>query len=798
MTYRTVNLVGFYEIASVSSTAITLVDPELVNPNWNYVDFTGLGTTGYAQNVSMAKNAVVQDLDLSGEYTVSAVTSDTLTLTSPEGVNTDWNILAALGGGETSALSAHVAKAPQENWIGPFTIVDPEATVVVANFVALNGLYKDDGKRQTAFPITLELELTPVDLDDDPIGPPETFTAVIDGNTKGREARAVTLVAEPTFTGRCQARARRVTQGDYSFKGTVVDEVKWKDLYALSPTELADFGDITTVHARTYATSGALALKERELNMLVTRKVPHRISGTTFSAPVATRSADDIMVAICTDPLIGNRPLSELDLDAIYGAAQRVREYFESDEATEFSVTLDDDNVSLEETLSTLASTIFCTAIRRGSRIELVEEIATDDSVLLFNHRNKLPGSERRSVRFGPLSEHDGIELEYTSPDDDSPAVIYIPEDRSAVNPRLVKMPTARSHLQAHWSAWRAWNKLRYQNTTTQFDATQEAALVAANTRILVADNTRSDTQDGDIVSQDLLELETSQPVTLEPGKTYTIFLQHVDGTVEALSATAGSDEHHVQLAQAPRLDLSVAPDNYARATYQIVEDDAARSNSFLVVAKEPRDRFTYGLEAINYSGLYYQDDVTRLWLRLTETPIDRSAWAVDVEPVGGALTTDAERGQVWETTATGHVITLTDVIGPASYTKLAWVRPSSSGHILSSASGSLGEVFRWASGSVHAGHETLSDVSAVVASGQWSHVAVTYDADSETMALYVNGQSMAVATGISQRGLANLQALGYGGSNALVGRVAELRLLSRALSSRDVHDAWLSTQPPG
>src|SRR5690606_13800161 len=111
----------------------------------------------------------------------------------------------------------------------------------------------------------------------------------------------------------------------------------------------------------------------------------------------------------------------------------------------------------------------FCTAYRRGNIINLSFERETTDSVLLFNHRNKLPGSETRTVRFGNADNFDGVAYSYIDPEDDAIITRYLPDDQSAINPQDVESIGVRTHLQAYWLASRIWNTIRYQNTVTEF-----------------------------------------------------------------------------------------------------------------------------------------------------------------------------------------------------------------------------------------------------------------------------------------------------------------------------------------
>ena len=82
----------------------------------------------------------------------------------------------------------------------------------------------------------------------------------------------------------------------------------------------------------------------------------------------------------------------------------------------------------------------------------------------------------------------------------------------------------------------------------------QSNTQMVINDRILVADNTRSDTQDGEVIDQSSLLLTLSQKVTFDGIHSYTIYLQHPDSTVEAIAIVAGPDPNQVVLFSPPTL----------------------------------------------------------------------------------------------------------------------------------------------------------------------------------------------------------------------------------------------------
>src|SRR5690606_25490688 len=118
--------------------------------------------------------------------------------------------------------------------------------------------------------------------------------------------------------------------------------------------------------------------------------------------------------------------------------------------------------------LSMIAEAVYCKAYRRGSVLRLFFERQTEDSSLLFNHRNKVPGSEQRTDQFGNAEGNDGIEYQWIDPDNDAPVTIYLPEDRSAVNPKRIESVGVRIYEQAYLHAWRAWNKIQFQDEVAE------------------------------------------------------------------------------------------------------------------------------------------------------------------------------------------------------------------------------------------------------------------------------------------------------------------------------------------
>lgn len=596
---------GVYQILEViSSTVIKLQNPENVDPVfWNTsIDHLAFGNIGGNKDVNF---------DYSGVFLISSLTDENLNLDDPGETNVFWDdeLQYELSYPQADGY-ASVGLATLKP-IGPFQINHKNATSVLVNIVAANGLYSlNDKQYQSDLVIELDIIITPVDISGSPTGSSITHSKIIQGSGIQRELIGSTFEITFPATDNLTVEVIRTTFPIVGTGGAVSDTIRFQSLYAQSDLGVIDFGNLTLIQTKVEPNVDDKTIGGA-LTMEVTRKLPQRIGTTnTFTSDLyPTNNIADIICAISLDPYIGNRDIDELDVDNIYNTSAEIDTYFNNPDCSEFSYTFDNSNMTFEEILTTISAAAFCTAYRQGNKIKLFFEKETDTSVRLFNHRNKIPKSETRVVTFGNVNDYDGIEMSWVDPSTNEVEIFYIPSDKSAINAKSFTAIGVRNLSQAHRLAYRAWNKIRYQNVTTEFKATQEADPLVLGERILVADNTRSSTQDGEVVDQNILELTLSQRTIFEDNENYTIFLSHVDGTVQSIEVTAGSDDFKVILAEAPTLSLALDVDLYARTVYQVVKDGGNASRAFLVVEKEPLDNFTSDLKAVLYDERFYQND---------------------------------------------------------------------------------------------------------------------------------------------------------------------------------------------
>lgn len=744
---------------------------------------------------------------LDGDYVVSSVTDSTVILADPALVNSDWTILQTFfPGTQTAFLNTNRGaftgvRIIRRRWVGPFDVLVKDNETIICNFICPNGLYFHDNQNQFTTNQEITVEVTPIDSGGTPIGGVETFVDSVIGSSTSRTQRALTMRITPTFTGFFRIRARNTTLYQLLVNGsinlTLVGELQWRDAYATSVVPNLHFGDVTTMQVQTIATTDAFRVKERQINALVCRLIPHW-NGSIFTGSAASTDGEDIIDFVCKDPVIGNLTTASLDELGFVVAMDAIRIAFDSNEAAAFSYTFDDDNISFEETVQAIANACFCVAYRQGSLIKLNPERMRTDAVMLFNHRNKVPLSETRSIDFGTHDNNDGVEIDYVDPDTDAITTYFIPPDRSARNPRSIEVPGLRSRAKAWWHAWRGYNKILYQNVAVNFQATEEAAICVIQDRILIADNTRTGTQDGEVTAINGLTITASQPVSFPPGHTYHVFLQHTDGTVESIPATAGVS-NGIVLGRAPAVALQSNPLGGVPTRYMLVADDDRRANAFLLSEKQPDTKMTYTISAINYSVLYYINDAVTFWFPFFGAPttvIDEGPFQFEVTTVSIILFTHPIRGPVAEGTNGSSSIDITEpVVATVSYTKSAWIENTSfagTGNIISSPTGAV-EFFRiQPGGSLIGGHDSLFYVSTTWPDNTTFHLAtLTYDSSTLVMSLYLDGLLVSSAASVPAASVQGALSCAHG----MIGFSDEIMHFARALTDEEVFDLWRTTK---
>ena len=233
------------------------------NTSFRWFDYFEAGDviniTGSSYTISGVNGGNAFDLD--GVYTVLEVFHWDIVVENANLVNSNWDFVNQQPIYETN-LSPITASLNISAIIGPFFLDYENANQFFVNLIAQNGIYKDSGTNQTKEDVEIRIEITPADSSGNNNGTPEIFDYVLEGSVSTRDQRAITAKITPAVSGRVNMRLWRTSETDRDFNGSVVDEVKVRDIYAVTPVDQNDFGNITTIHSKTFATTGAPCCKK--------------------------------------------------------------------------------------------------------------------------------------------------------------------------------------------------------------------------------------------------------------------------------------------------------------------------------------------------------------------------------------------------------------------------------------------------------------------------------------------------------------------------------------------------------
>lgn len=603
------DLAGLYDIDTIVYSGgvytITLLNP--TNTNANFANLTQVAMTTLSANLT----ANTANIFLDGSYIVTGVdeANKQISLATPSTVNPDWSKLADLTDQRTG-LAAIRLRGTAENYIGWFTIDSPNATGLLFNFQAANGIYRGSNSRS----VVISVEYQRV-VNGTPTGIIYNRSITLVGKGGNRDSVGGSMWIEMPFTGAVRFRARRTNDnGDHS---DLVDETKFYSAYAYHYLQKLVYDNRTLLRSRTQATRSATALDSRELNCIAESMVYSYRGGIKSATRIASRNIADLTIELALHPKIGRRSINEIDIEGLYQTVDEITEYFGSSKLTEFNYTLDDANQSFEEVMRMMAAATGCYDRRGATTLYYDFERVDNLPSILFNHRNKKAQSEYRTINFKRENNYDGVELTYIDSDAGwIEKTLKLPNDQIN-NPKKIEGYGIIYKEQAHIIAWRAWNKLRFQRIATRFQGFAEAELVDKGDVIAVVDDTRlppvffGDPSDmilsGEVLAWSGLTIEVSQPCLLNGSHNFVIHLQLKSGMIDVIPITQGVDNYHFSLSRPP--NESLVTQGEVKTVYSITTDDRQDDQLFLLTNKKTSGIFEHEVTAINLDERYYQND---------------------------------------------------------------------------------------------------------------------------------------------------------------------------------------------
>lgn len=597
------SLAGEYSVSSITKTGSTgawfyevELAPNFMETNINFGRMSADGT-GILSAVLTDHD---ENIDLSGTYTISSVSSNDITLVNPASVNPDWLLLSSLTQQQIAdMLGRSIAfKGTSENFIGWYYAGNKDTEGMILNFLAANGIYEGDRAKQVAIEVHYQQVVNGV-----PTGQIYKTGVVMQGKANNRDQVGATVRETLPFTGQFRFRAKRIN--DNGSNANLIDDVVFESAYSFYETKKLAYEYDTTIRLKRLAIgSGTNA---SELNLPVTRKLYSYRDGIQSAERIPTSNFADIVINMALDPFIGRFDISEIDVQSLYEVSDEIEAYFGTPKACEFNYTFDNKSSSYQEMVFAVAESVFCTARRENGKHFFTFEKETPNSLILFNHRNIKPESLTKTNLFGVADEYEGIEFKWRDAEDDyAEAVIKLPHDGLA-NYKTIESNGVTNAIQAHFLAHRAWNKMQFNRKTIEFTAYGEADLVTRNDRIAVVDDVFKMLGSGEVEAQNNTVLTLDNPINLDEGEGYVIHLQLKDGSVDVINIVNQLDENQVELARIPLMPLVM--DKVVNATYSITKASDQESEAYLIQEKSPSATFETAVSAIKYDARYYSND---------------------------------------------------------------------------------------------------------------------------------------------------------------------------------------------
>lgn len=549
--------------------------------------------------------------NLDGVYSVLSVDEFQITVnTSPK--LSEWQTLPDQGGGVREGYVTQDKAAT----IGPTDTYDASLTDwvslnrikvgrVVANFAAANGMYKDDGNKQGTS-VTVEVQYQLIGDDGVPYGPVYNKQGTISGRTS--DYTGVTVYADLPIESRVRVRCRRVSNFDFDFGGTVVDEVSYINLYGQVRDTTPHYGNRTTVHSARKQTPRAAEIKQPQLRMVATEMVYKYLGSGVFDTVMTPNTrAVQSLIRLARDPVVGNLNLTTANMDKLLATQAEIEGYFGNAEAGQFCYTFDDYKTTMQDIISTIADAIFCTPYRKGQDILLDFERPRMGPEMVFTHRSKTTASEKWTRTFNDAQVYDSLKFSYIDPDTNVKETISIPAE-GGINTETYDSKGIRNYRQAYWAAYRRYQKNLLKKVTVSFTATEEGVFVLPGRAISVVKGSRIAPQDGYVVAVNGLALTLSQPVTFTPGDDHSLILKKRDGGVQSVAVVPGGHDREVIMLSAPQ-EAIYTGNSALKTEFSFGNEARHNAQMILVSTVDPGDDRTVKITGINYEADFYKYD---------------------------------------------------------------------------------------------------------------------------------------------------------------------------------------------
>ena len=544
---------------------------------------------------------------LDGNYVVSAVSQTSISFDVTSNLS-QWQ---KLPGGTAAMISSSSAKISPQNineigftdWV-TISSISPERLLI--NIVAQQGMYKTPGGSSStqSASATVQVQWQAMDQSGLPVGPINTASQTL--KDKSRDEVGMSIKIGIPSPSPVRVRVRRSSNLDTGYNGQVVDALKYRDLYGQIEDKTPHYGDMTTIHTQRKGTVQATAIKSPQLKVIATEMIFKYLGGGAFDT-VRTRNdrAEQSLIRLMRDPLIGNLSLSTACMDGLIAVQDARLSYFGNPDAGQFCYTFDDANATAQDIAQTIAEAVFCTIGRDGNDIKLYFDRPVTGPAMVFTHRSKV-GEEKWTQSFAYQAK-DSVEFIYTDPKTNIRETIKIPET-GGVNPNKIDSKGVRSYQQAYWLAHRARQKDLLQKRGVEFTAMPEGIYVTAGEAISVVKGSRVASFDGYIVAQNGLSLTLSQEVAFTPGDDHFILLKKRDGSAESIRVEPGANARTVVMLSSP-VEPVYTGNSATKTEFSFGNEARHLAQMIIPLTVDPQENKTVKITGKNYHPDIYKFD---------------------------------------------------------------------------------------------------------------------------------------------------------------------------------------------
>lgn len=475
--------------------------------------------------------------------------------------------------------------------------------------VSLNapqGLYsmnKDSGSQS---PLTLEYGLKIYDITNG-----ETLyhedTKLFRGESKTKRALSLQFELVRTLPNDHRFRVDIYCKTGFVEGDNVIQDVYVDSIQLLRDINYNGMPECVVITTITRSGADAALTTQRSFNLIVTRKLP--ILPAFGDIPPA--SYPIAIYDIITNPLIGGMQAENVDVPSLIKSFKDNEAYFGHNGYCWFNYAFKDDNISMEEMLLAVSAVCPVKIKRVGSKFYFEADLPMVAPKLLFNHRNILPNSVKKTYNFGVDKDYDGVEIKFVDKDQDYvERTIQLPNS-GLTKPRKVTLNGCTHEGHARMLGWREWNGLKFRSKTIQLDALQESNILTTGDFVIVPDELIINNHvisSGEILEVSGLKLTLSQPCNLQSEEANTvIIIQHSDGVIEAIECVVNDKTANLWLNKAPRTPLNV--DGMVKPLYWVTTNGYKDFSYYQIDEREPLDAYSSRITAQEYNPKVYEMD---------------------------------------------------------------------------------------------------------------------------------------------------------------------------------------------